>query len=377
MSKIYLPTSEQMDVTLANLARIAGALGTKEDVSTWAGIQKAVKSGVAPQIFPVGTQFTVSHSVYGDMLYDVVAHDYFKSAHDANAHTMTLMCHDILGKVQYDSSEAFYYADATLPAGTYNFTILSPYNVWGEGTYQFTLVHTVPKGGQLCISGSATTGLADLTVRAYANQTTTTAMEESAIIYGYEGTNLGTFGVELNYVQRVSFGSNNYKESAIRQFLNSSSAVGSVWSPQTKFDRPPIWVTSLGGFMNGLDEDFLSVVGKVSVPCSTNDTYESPDSTVTKGTKYNVIDRFYLASQKEVLGVSNETVNDDSVLFPYYKDAADADRIKYRNGSPASWWTRSPYAWQTFGVRVVASNGGQGGYSAYENYDCVPVCTIV
>ena len=111
MSKIYLPTSEQMDETLVNLDKIAGALGSKIDISSWSGIQKAVRSGLAPELLPIGTQLTVSHDKYGDIVFDVVAHDYFKSNHNENNHTMTLLTHDCITNALYDGIEAFYYAE--------------------------------------------------------------------------------------------------------------------------------------------------------------------------------------------------------------------------------------------------------------------------
>ena len=108
MSRIYLPTSEQMDTMNANLAKIAKAVGSQVDISTWEGIQKAVRSGIAKDILPVGSQLAVNHSVYGTRLFDVVAHDYLKSVHDENAHTMTIQQHDLLPGTQFDGSEAFY-----------------------------------------------------------------------------------------------------------------------------------------------------------------------------------------------------------------------------------------------------------------------------
>lgn len=174
-----------------------------------------------------------------------------------------------------------------------------------------------------------------------------------------------------------AYGSNNYKESAIRQFLNSPSAAGSVWTPQTKFDRPPSWMTSLAGFVGGFDDDFLSVIGEVVVPCSANNTYEAPDSTVAKGEKYTVTDKFYLASQREIFGNNSDSVADDSVLFPYYEGADAADRIKYRDGSAASWWMRTPYSWYASNVRGVYSTGTLGSASAIYGHGCSPACTIV
>ncbi len=377
MNKVYLPTSEQMDTTLENLERIAGALGEKADASSWASIERLVKSGIASRLFPVGTQFTVPHSRYGETVFDVVAHDHYKSAIDENAHTMTLMCHILTDKLQFDSAEAFYYAENELPAGTYNFTIATAYSSWGVGTYQFTLTRVLPKGGQLCINGNASVEITTMMVEAYSSRTNTVATESVAITSGGGGTNLGTFGIELNHVHRVSNGSGNYKESAIRQFLNSNASAGSVWAPQTKFDRPPSWVSSTAGFMNGLYEEFSSLVGKVIVPCAANDTYETPDSTVTKGEKYTVTDKFYLASQTEIFGTVSDVVADDSALFPYYKDVDATDRIKYRNGSALTWWTRSVPGWQTSHAKLVGTLGDLRNDSARNNYGVAAVCTIV
>lgn len=376
MSKLFLPTKEQMDVMNENLAKIAAAVGSQVDISTWEGIQKAVRSGIAKDILPVGTQLAVNHSVYGTRLFDVVAHDYLKSIHDENAHTMTIQQHDLLTSTQFDASEAFYYAEAELPAGTYNFKIATTYSSWAAGTYQFTLAKPVPKGGQLAISGYADAAMTARQVRSYANQTTTTVTESVAITAGSGGTNLGTFGEGLNHPQRVSYGSNNYKESAMRQFLNSSAAAGSVWIPQTKFDRPPSWLTSLAGYKNGLDQDFLAVVGKVVLPCSANNTYEAPDSSITKGTKYTLNDEFYLASAMEIFN-TNWDVADDSKLFPFYEGAGDADRIKYRDGSAAHWWLRTPNSGAAHNVRLVYSDGTMVTDSASGAHGLAPACTIV
>lgn len=378
MSKIYLPHASQFDLMNENLAKIANAISSDIDVSTWAGIQKAVRVGVAPDLIPVGTQLVTNHSEYGEMLFDVVAHNYFKSAHDKNAHTMTLLSHNNLATVQFDSQEAFYYADAELPPGDYSFTLATTYSSWVAGTYSFGLSEGLPAGGQLCISGQANTPLDTLGVEVYPDRTATTPSGNVRIISGQIGTSLGTFGVELNHSHRVSYGSNNYKESAIRQFLNSSSTAGSVWVPQTKFDRPPSWKGSLAGFAGGFDEDFLSVVGEVVVPCAANNTYESPDSTTVKGGKYNVTDKFYLASQAEIFGTATSIVADNTVLFPYYDGATNTDRIKYSTTlSAVHWWLRSNDPWGALHLRTVNSDGSLGSNLAHNTNGVVPVCTVV
>lgn len=378
--KIFFPNSTQFDKMNEYLEMIAKAVGSQVDISTWGGIQKAVRAGIAPDILPIGTQLLVQHNVYGDMLYDVVAHDYFKSVHDDKAHTMTLMCHNLLPIMQFDGYEAFYYAETELPAGTYNFALPKDTDEWKRGTYQFTLTKPLPEGGLLMLNGSTDVPIVgSVTVDAYDSQTATGATEGCQISLGSSGTNLGNFGAELNDFSRSVYGSNNYKESAIRQFLNSSAEVGKVWTPQTKFDRPPSWGNTVAGFMRGLDDDFLSRVGAVIVPCSANSVYEAPDSTVVKGSTYTVNDRFYLASQKEIFGATSNTVEDDSVLFPYYEGATNTDRIKYRasDGGASSWWTRTPHASATHLSGDVKMNGSI-------NYDGVIAllcpgiaCTIV
>lgn len=377
MSRIYLPTSTQMDTMIEKLDMIAAAVGSQVDVSTWAGIQKAVRSGIASEILPVGTQLAVNHSVYGTRLFDVVAHDYMKNVHDPNAHTMTIMQHDLLPNTQFDAPEALYYAETQLEAGTYCFTIAA-YDQWVAGTYQFTLTSPVPAGGQICITGQYPYqgNITAASIKTYSSRTTTTVIETAAITAGSGGTSLGTCGEgTLNHTHRIAYGSNNYKESAMRQFLNSSAAAGSVWTPQTKFDRPPTWLTTLAGYKAGLDQDFLAVVCPVTLPCAANNTYEAPDSTIAKNTKYTLNDEFYLASRKEVFG-SSDDVADDTTVFPFYSGATAADRIKYRDGSAAHWWLRTPHAWSAHSVRLVRSDGTLNSSRAYYALGLAPTCTI-
>ena len=149
-----------------------------------------------------------------------------------------------------------------------------------------------------------------------------------------------------------------------------------MWTPQTKFDRPPSWLTSLAGYKNGLDQDFLAVVGKVVLPCAANNTYEAPDSSIAKGAKYTLNDEFYLASTKEIFN-ANWDVADDSVVFPFYEGAGNADRIKYRDGSAANWWLRPPYSGGASSVRRVLSDGTMDGNGAYNARGLAPACTIV
>lgn len=374
---VYFPYSEQFDEMNANLLRIANSIEGGGDFTGWDGMQRAVRAGLAPSEFPVGSQFTLTHTVFGTLVCEVLAHDYLKSAHDANAHTMTCRIKSLLPAIQFDSPEAFFFADEAIPAGTYHFTISETYSSWVAGTYQFTLANQLPKGGQLCINGDASAAMTSRKVTAYASRTATTASETCDITSGSSGTDLGAFGNGLNHPQRVSYGSNNYKESALRQHLNSSAAAGSVWSPQTKFDRPPAWAATLAGFVAGLPAEFLATVGEVNLPCTANNTYESTDSSVTKNTAYTLHDKFYLLSQNEVFG-SKPITADQSALLTYFVGATNADRIGYlADGSAAYQWLRTPSPDSAGNVRIVLSDGSLGSSGAVVARAYAPAFTII
>lgn len=375
--KIFFPNSAQFDEMNKQLARIASAVGSHVDVTSWEGIQKAVRAGIAPDVLPIGTVLTTTHTHYGTIYWEVVAHDYFKSAFNENAHTMTLLCQASLGNIQFDAREAFYYAEDALPAGTYNFTLDTTVGKWEAGTYQFALAKPVPKGGVLAFFSDATIPFSQVQVMSYADKIWHNSQVEPAVITrGNAGTSLGMFGVELNHAHRVSYGSNNYKESAIRQFLNSTDSTANWWKPQTKFDMRNASVPQFG-FLSGFDSDFLSRVGTVVVPCAANGQYESPDSTVSVGEKYTLHDRFYLASQAELGGIKTDVAQDDSRVFPYFKDATNADRIKYKDGAVTSWWTRSANKWNSHISHAITSTGAADHATVHYEIGLVPACTIV
>lgn len=111
-------------------------IATGGDVS-WGILKKLVAAGSAKALYPVGTQFIVPHSKYGNLMIDVVAHDNHKNPNDANAPTMTLLMHHCIYGRPFDGFEAAYVVTAEnyedgLPAGTYHF--LLPTNYAAEET---------------------------------------------------------------------------------------------------------------------------------------------------------------------------------------------------------------------------------------------------
>lgn len=381
MIENYFPNAADFDEMANHLASIASALGERVDISTWSGIQRAVQMGVAPTVLPVGTQLSVNHSVYGTKKYVVVAHNHFKDAKDDTAPTMTLMCQEVLLPsnnrnsynplpTSYDVREAFYYVDKELPAGTYNFTVPYAVDGLGAGTYYFTSP-TLPVGTMLHFASLSDD---EATIILAENFQTPISINDMHVSKGNVGTSLGAFSVELNHFERVLYGSNNYKESGVHQYLNSDVAKSTEYAPLTKYDIPSLITYMNGGFLNGLDANLRSTLVDVIIPCSANNTYESPDSDTKAGESYTVIDKVFLPSTRE-LGYKSNSFATDSTL-PYFKNATNEMRIRYYNSVPRRYWTRVPESRSSFGVECINIDGSMVNIPAVNESGIVPMFNI-
>ena len=228
------------------------------------------------------------------ILFDVVDHRTVTDpADNTQKPAMFLLMHSVIYSKQFDAIEALFYAEEGLAAGTYHFTIQNYDATYGGNkTYQFTLTQAVPAGGQIVLDWPYNVQLLGRSVKTYASATSTTQIEAAVLSEGSDGTDLGTTdgtSTNLNHIHRARYGSNNYKESALRQWINSAAVANAWWAPSNIFDRPPAYA-NLAGFQHGMDSDFLAVVKAITIPCHTNNTYELPEW--TKDTAYNLVDRF-------------------------------------------------------------------------------------
>lgn len=177
---------------------------------------------------------------------------------------------------------------------------------------------------------------------------------------------------------RKSYGSNNWKESGLRQWLNSSGDAGAWWTAQTDYDVAPSYANSTDGFIKGLDADFAEVVGAVTKITARNTATDGGGSDTTE-------DKFFLLSLTEVYGGQNNGI-DEGVAYAYYKDnssltaagtGSDANRIKYRNGATAWHFLRSPFPAYSGNVRYVNGDGNiNNGRASYSN-GVAPACCII
>lgn len=379
MTTFNLPRESTMQGIEAQLKIIAEAQkaiasATAIDAMDWYGIAKLVYGGNAASSLPVGTALS---TIKGDYKYqwDVVHHGTVNGKP-----AMFLLMHNILGGMMQDNTEALYYAETQLNAGTYNFTIPTGWNDgYGTGkTFQFTLTQNVPAGGVLMFPWSWQVQASTVKVSSYSSRTSTTAIETVSVTEGSGGTSLGTAdgkSTNLNHIQRCYYGSNNIKESALRQWLNSSATKGNFWTPQTKFDRPPSYANTLDGFLTTLPDDFKAVVKKRDRKVNTNNVSEVND---TLNSYYTISDKFWLASRFNVYGSEEvSSVATDDVFFDYYNGASNTDRIKYNSSGVAQyWWLDTPYAGDAYHVRFVFPDGSLSYNDASGGYGVAPACVI-
>ena len=368
------------------------SLDLEDAPNFWERVQHLVRAGKAATLFPVGYEFTTQDADTGAKIVWVVrGHDHHKPADNALQHSMTLetkyVYSDANGAykgLQFDAPEALYYAENGLTPGTYHFTVANQ-NWYADDngkTFQFTLTQEVPQGGQVYLSMTYNATLAGKSVRTYAGASATDAIETATLTEGAEGTNLGTTnGVgNINHMHRIAFGSNNYAQSAARQWLNSAAAAGGVWIPTNQFDRAPSWAATYNGFTHGLPADFLAVVAPAVIPCQTNSIYEcaSLDGTAfAVDQEYNLTDKFFLLSRPEVYGLSDSTTIKDGELLNYYDGLTNPERKKYDNGGTGRRaWLRSPYPAHATTERIVDLDGSGNITTANSSLGVAPACII-
>lgn len=389
-------TTTGADITVTNREgeQTTVHIDTLTAVNTWEDIKNAVRLGLGEKLFPVGYEFTtLDADTTQNIIWVVRAHDHHTAANNKLTHTMTLETKYVYSlasgaqkAVQYDATEAFYFAELGLAAGTYNITIANQawYTADNGKTFQFELTKALPVGGQLVFAMTYNATLEGKSVKSYANKTTTTALETVTLTEGSEGTSLGTTNgssTNVNHMHRAIFGSNNYAQSAVRQWLNSAAVAGSVWTPTNVFDRPASWDTSYNGFMHGLPADFLAVVQPAVLACRTNSLFEveSLDGTAFAINQLYSLkaDKFFLLSRPEIFGNWDSESYKDGTQLEYYNGLTATERIKRdAAGAARLAWLRSPYPSYASGARIVSADGTLSPSDAVRGFGVVPACII-
>ena len=473
------PTGATIYVTDKDGVTHSAHVDTLMSIQTWDDIKYAIRSGLGPILFPVGSEFTIpkeyslaisvgaentgvtaatideatflhavgeAHDGHYETIYDgdewrdehnniIILSDYGITptgtpatddkiivAETASSITFVVRDHDsdsvgpadphythsmLIEKkfvysnsvgtqvgVQFDGPEALWYCEEALPAGTYNFTWDYATGSMVNGTYQFTLTSSVPAGGQIVLgTNSSSTAITSCKISTYATPGDTTAIESNVVVSsGSAGTSLGTISAtastdeNLNCAQRVMWGSNNYAQSGMRQWLNSDKKTGTFWKATNKFDRPTSWAASAdnnyAGFMHGLGDDFLGAVLTAKIPCRTNNAgimeVDSLDGTeFSSAETYNIEDKFFILSRPEIYGTYDSNTLKDGEILDYYDGLSQSDLIKRDVGGTARFcWLRSPIPHNASNVRIVSTDGSLYISSATNAPGVAPACLI-
>ena len=372
----------------------------------WNTVRDIVRAGLAPQYYPIGSVFYDNGDPSTGTAFEVVAYDHhFDPSLTSQGYTHSItLCEKLLTDVYvFDNIEAMLYVETAIPAGTYKFTIPNYDATYGGNkTYYFTSTADVPVDSQIVLKWDYQKPPASVTAYAGPNpQTNTTpltgfnALTLTEWVDGTspEATDLGTVKLsmsdsdsaygKLNHIHRARYGSNNYLQSGVRQYLNASTAADTWWQPQTIFDRPYTQRSQNGKLMK-LNQDMVSVLAKPEIQSRTNSLFETTSldgTTFTPDTNYTITtDTMFLLSPMEVgFNTTDTTVG---TLLDYYTAGTSSDannkRIKIRksNNSAYYWWLRTPHPSHCSHVRYVITSGALSYNSASNSYGVAAACII-
>lgn len=352
------------------------AVIAKRTDDSWATIKENVKMGFGELLYPVGTEFEVDcpdGAPYSNITFVVVDHRV-----ENDEPIMTLLMKHVIYGIQFDAIQAMICPSEPMPAGTYHFKLLDGYDTaYDGGKYvQFTLANALEAGGQIVINWPYNQTWIGKNATVY-HAFGTTAVETCVMSEGTGGTYLGvadgTVSI-LNYTHRGRYGSNNYAESAVREWLDSDGAAGAWQTQKTKFQRPCNYNASKAGFVTYLDPEFVAIVRSGSHPNRTNQVFD------LNGTEqaYSTTDKFYLLSNEEV-GFTSESGIVCGTVLDFYKEAAQEDKIKYDITSQATardWWLRLPPPSYASPERSVHSSGALNNGTASGGNGAAAACEI-
>lgn len=382
---------------------------TVNRVENWNYVKMLVRNGYGPEAFPIGTKFTIYDSnAKRDFVWVVRAHNHHQVANDS-PYTMTLemesLYTDAQGRsyIQFDEVGAVAFSDTAnfwdtqLPAGG-NFKMEG--RSWGtvdngkwfsfgfgyDNLEAWELNDQYPEGFQLVIADVEYNQSIEGKMMHLVPMGKTQVLASSIIRLSYQdefaaGLVLGKGNV--NHANRFTAGSNNYAQSAVRQWLNSYEKAGNVWKPQTKFSRPPIGaLNEWNGFMSGLPADFLEAVQPALVPCATNAYFETNSIDGTQFTTkqgYTLQDKFFLLSEPETTGTLGASAVRDGTQLEGYKSLTKDERIKYNSGGVSDfYWLRTPKWWSvSYEMGINASGNISENRSITDRTHGVsPACVI-
>lgn len=384
-----LKIEDKLDTMNDNLRKISLAIGGEiSKPATWEEIRILCRNNKIRGLLEIGESIPFEkdgerwNAIVMDFIEDGQHSDGLK-LRDGLQTGVIFQAEKIMYNLQFDEREAFYVAKNGLSSGTYNFTIGD--HSWKADevgkTYQFSLSNDIPSGSQLVWTQVYNATLNGSKINIFSNGNSTSIIESPILTEGSGGISLGiiknTLNGDFNSCQRAIFGSNRYKNSALRQNLNSEKNIGEYWTAQDVFDRPPSWLNTIKGFLNGLQKDLKENIATIDRCVYRN--------TLTDGGGVDEFtEKIFLPSRNEMY--FTQEGSDNTKAFAFYKDnsgqsapfdAKNEFRIKnQKNGSPYYWWFESPNVSTASSVRSVTPTGACDSISAYSSRGVAPAFVI-
>lgn len=185
---------------------------------------------------------------------------------------------------------------------------------------------------------------------------------------------------------RKEYGSNNYGQSAARQWLNAT-AESDWWEAKTEYDVAPSYADK-PGFLAGFPSDFIGILSPTERKCATNTVVEngSVDGTsIVINSEYTINDLMFLPSYTELTGENNNNIAEGAQFqaFQKYGTTANAkyDILIKRNiktGENQWYLQRSCDPVYSHSIRYVGSDGdpGSGGDAGIRGRGFAAACVI-
>lgn len=412
-------------VNIVGIADIKGRLDVLEDISvlkemTWENIKLIVDKGQAKHYFNVGDELTEdwkstvngTETEYTDVPMYITHMSNAIIQEDGEDKEVPGMYmewkYTTPFAIPFCAPQCLQLFDGTegtpngLPAGKYAFKVKSLPN-WADArtAYQgkyicFETTQPIPSGGVLTGSGwGNNTAWKVQTKTSYLNTGTVietldiTVETELPSGYTYMGETWGTdvgYGI-LNWCECVPYGDNTWRDSDLRQWLNSNAEAGNWWQQITRYNMQPATATTHAGFLNGYSDDFISKLKTVKVAQNTNTVKEKEGMVYT-------YDKIFIASRTQM----NCNTNDEGEKWDYYINLAVGETNldasgRFKNGSTYAilkryglgatttaytFFNRSASRAFGYGVFTCTSSGllfhhNRGAYNAYR---CLPACVI-
>ena len=379
----FFPYTDEGVVTIDDANRVE----TSE--ITWGTVADLVLTGDAQTIFSAGDILTVAHSTYGEIQMEIMGFDDHipVALRYANADSAVYVhSQDTIGVgTSVYQQRSMENVKGTISAitgstdvGTSHYNISVPEKITVDGVVYELQAHSMSLLSRKVIASLNW----DAAEKAYALtedetfQSGKTYYTKSGDVYTEASVTEGeavtpnTYYEANPHANRVSYGYNNWEESAIRQWLNSDDAAGQWWSAKNIWDNAPSYATSTAGFLNGITEPgFVNAVGPVYLKTAKNTVTDGGGSRITS-------DRFFLPSSTEVFGSATNNIYEGD-QFAFFVGTDANGKIKHNSANTASgWWLRSPNASGASNVCNVYTTGTLSNGNASNAHGCAPACVI-